>query len=203
MLEQTREIVKRFNNIYGEVLVEPKIMLPSNHACLRLPGIDGKAKMSKSLGNCIYLSDSAKDMQQKVKSMYTDPGHLRVEDPGKVEGNTVFTYLDAFSTNDDFAEFWPEYQNLDELKDHYRRGGLGDMKCKKFLIKVLDKYLEPIRQRRHEFEKDIPEVFNLLKKGSDAAREVAAQTLNDVRQAMKINYFDDIDLIKQQSEKYK
>ena len=203
MLEQTREIVKRFNNIYGEVLVEPKIMLPSNHACLRLPGIDGKAKMSKSLGNCIYLSDSAKDMQQNVKSMYTDPGHLRVEDPGKVEGNTVFTYLDAFSTNDDFAEFWPEYQNLDELKDHYRRGGLGDMKCKKFLIKVLDKYLEPIRQRRHEFEKDIPEVFNLLKKGSDAAREVAAQTLNDVRQAMKINYFDDIDLIKQQSEKYK
>ena len=203
MLEQTREIVKRFNNIYGEVLVEPKIMLPSNHACLRLPGIDGKAKMSKSLGNCIYLSDSAKDMQQKVKSMYTDPGHLRVEDPGKVEGNTVFTYLDAFSSNDDFAEFWPEYQNLDELKDHYRRGGLGDMKCKKFLIKVLDKYLEPIRQRRHEFEKDIPEVFNLLKKGSDAAREVAAQTLNDVRQAMKINYFDDIDLIKQQSEKYK
>ena len=203
MLEQTREIVKRFNNIYGEVLVEPKIMLPSNHACLRLPGIDGKAKMSKSLGNCIYLSNSAKDMQQKVKSMYTDPGHLRVEDPGKVEGNTVFTYLDAFSTNDDFAEFWPEYQNLDELKDHYRRGGLGDMKCKKFLIKVLDKYLEPIRQRRHEFEKDIPEVFNLLKKGSDAAREVAAQTLNDVRQAMKINYFDDIDLIKQQSEKYK
>lgn len=203
MLEQTREIVKRFNNIYGEVLVEPKIMLPSNHACLRLPGIDGKAKMSKSLGNCIYLSDSAKDMQQKVKSMYTDPGHLRVEDPGKVEGNTVFTYLDAFISNDDFAEFWPEYQNLDELKDHYRRGGLGDMKCKKFLIKVLDKYLEPIRQRRHEFEKDIPEVFNLLKKGSDAAREVAAQTLNDVRQAMKINYFDDIDLIKQQSEKYK
>lgn len=203
MLEQTREIVKRFNNIYGEVLVEPKIMLPSNHACLRLPGIDGKAKMSKSLGNCIYLSDSAEDMQQKVKSMYTDPGHLRVEDPGKVEGNTVFTYLDAFSTNDDFAEFWPEYQNLDELKDHYRRGGLGDMKCKKFLIKVLDKYLDPIRQRRHEFEKDIPEVFNLLKKGSDAAREVAAQTLNDVRQAMKINYFDDIDLIKQQSEKYK
>ena len=203
MLEQTREIVKRFNNIYGEVLVEPKIMLPSNHACLRLPGIDGKAKMSKSLGNCIYLSDSAKDMQQKVKSMYTDPGHLRVEDPGKVEGNTVFTYLDAFSTNDDFAEFWPEYQNLDELKDHYRRGGLGDMKCKKFLIKVLDKYLEPIRQRRHEFEKDIPEVFNLLKKGSDAAREVAAQTLNDVRQAMKINYFDDAALIKAQSAKYK
>ena len=203
MLEQTREIVKRFNNIYGEVLVEPKIMLPSNHACLRLPGIDGKAKMSKSLGNCIYLSDSAKDMQQKVKSMYTDPGHLRVEDPGKVEGNTDFTYIDAFSTNDHFAEYWPEYQNLDELKDHYRRGGLGDMKCKKFLIKVLDKYLDPIRQRRHEFEKDIPEVFNLLKKGSDAAREVAAQTLNDVRQAMKIDYFDDIDLIKQQSEKYK
>ncbi|MGN1376474.1 MAG: tryptophan--tRNA ligase [Prevotella sp.] len=203
MLEQTREIVKRFNNIYGDILVEPKIMLPSNQACLRLPGTDGKAKMSKSLGNCIYLSDSAKDVQQKVKSMYTDPGHLRVEDPGKIEGNTVFTYLDAFSTNDDFAEFWPEYKNLDELKGHYRHGGLGDMKCKKFLINVLDKQLEPIRQRRHEFEKDIPEVFNLLKKGSEAARDVAVQTLHDVREVMKINYFDDMELIKQQAEKYK
>lgn len=203
MLEQTREIVKRFNNIYGEVLVEPKIMLPTNQACLRLPGTDGKAKMSKSLGNCIYLSDSSKEMQQKVKSMYTDPGHLRVEDPGKVEGNTVFTYLDAFCNDDDFAEFWPEYKNLDEVKDHYRRGGLGDMKCKKFLIKVLDKRLEPIRQRRHEFEQDIPEVYNILKRGSETAREVAAQTLHEVRDAMKINYFDDMDLIRQQADKYR
>lgn len=202
MLEQTREIVKRFNYIYGDVLVEPKIMLPTNQACLRLPGTDGKAKMSKSLGNCIYLSDTAKDMQQKVKGMYTDPGHIKVEDPGKVEGNTVFTYLDAFSTDADFADFWPEYKNLDELKDHYRRGGLGDMKCKKFLINVLDRLLEPIRQRRHEFEKDIPEVYNILRKGTEQAREVAAQTLHDVREAMKINYFDDLDLIKEQAAKY-
>ncbi|MEE1092576.1 MAG: tryptophan--tRNA ligase [Prevotella sp.] len=202
MLEQTREIVKRFNYIYGDVLVEPKIMLPTNQACLRLPGTDGKAKMSKSLGNCIYLSDTAKDMQQKVKGMYTDPGHIKVEDPGKVEGNTVFTYLDAFSTDADFADFWPEYKNLDELKDHYRRGGLGDMKCKKFLINVLDRQLEPIRQRRHEFEKDIPEVYNILRKGTEQAREVAAQTLHDVREAMKINYFDDLELIKEQAAKY-
>ena len=202
MLEQTREIVKRFNYIYGDVLVEPKIMLPTNQACLRLPGTDGKAKMSKSLGNCIYLSDTAKDMQQKVKGMYTDPGHIKVEDPGKVEGNTVFIYLDAFSTDADFADFWPEYKNLDELKDHYRRGGLGDMKCKKFLINVLDRQLEPIRQRRHEFEKDIPEVYNILRKGTEQAREVAAQTLHDVREAMKINYFDDLDLIKEQAAKY-
>lgn len=202
MLEQTREIVKRFNYIYGDVLVEPKIMLPTNQACLRLPGTDGKAKMSKSLGNCIYLSDTAKDMQQKVKGMYTDPGHIKVEDPGKVEGNTVFTYLDAFSTDADFADFWPEYKNLDELKDHYRRGGLGDMKCKKFLINVLDRQLELIRQRRHEFEKDIPEVYNILRKGTEQAREVAAQTLHDVREAMKINYFDDLDLIKEQAAKY-
>ena len=202
MLEQTREIVKRFNYIYGDVLVEPKIMLPANQACLRLPGTDGKAKMSKSLGNCIYLSDASKEMQQKVKSMYTDPGHLRVEDPGKVEGNTVFTYLDAFSTPDDFAEYWPEYKNLEELKDHYRRGGLGDMKCKKFLIKVLDRQLEPIRQRRKEFEQDIPEVYNILKKGSEAAREVAAATLGEVRRAMNINYFDDAKLIQEQAAKY-
>ena len=202
MLEQTREIVKRFNYIYGDVLVEPKIMLPTNQACLRLPGTDGKAKMSKSLGNCIYLSDASKEMQQKVKSMYTDPGHLRVEDPGKVEGNTVFTYLDAFSTPDDFAEYWPEYKNLEELKDHYRRGGLGDMKCKKFLIKVLDRQLEPIRQRRKEFEQDIPEVYNILKKGSEAAREVAAATLDEVRRAMNINYFDDAKLIQEQAAKY-
>ena len=202
MLEQTREIVKRFNYIYGDVLVEPKIMLPTNQACLRLPGTDGKAKMSKSLGNCIYLSDTSKEMQQKVKSMYTDPGHLRVEDPGKVEGNTVFTYLDAFSTPDDFAEYWPEYKSLEELKDHYRRGGLGDMKCKKFLIKVLDRQLEPIRQRRKEFEQDIPEVYNILKKGSETAREVAAATLDEVRRAMNINYFDDAKLIQEQAAKY-
>ena len=203
MLEQCREIVRRFNAIYGEVLVEPQIMLPSNQACLRLPGTDGNAKMSKSLGNCIYLSDTAKEVEQKVKSAYTDPEHLRVEDPGHVEGNVVFTYLDAFSSDDDFAEFWPEYKNLDELKDHYRRGGLGDMKCKKFLTKVLNKQLEPIRIRRHEFEQDIPEVYNILKKGSEVAREVAAQTLHEVREAMKINYFDDPDLIREQAEKYR
>jgi len=203
MLEQTREIVKRFNNTYGEVLVEPKIMLPANQACLRLPGTDGKAKMSKSLGNCIYLSDGPAEVQQKVRSMYTDPGHLRVEDPGKVEGNTVFTYLDAFCSESDFADFWPEYKSLDELKDHYRRGGLGDMKCKKFLIKVLERRLEPIRRRRHEFEQDIPEVYGILKRGSDAAREVAAQTLHDVREAMRINYFDDMSLIREQAERYR
>lgn len=202
MLEQTREIVRRFNSTYGEVLIEPKIMLPTNQVCLRLPGTDGNAKMSKSLGNCIYLSDTAKEVEQKVKSAYTDPTHLRVEDPGHVEGNVVFTYLDAFASDADFAEFWPDYSNMDELKDHYRRGGLGDMKCKKFLIKVLNSRLEPIRLRRKEFEKDIPEVYNILKKGSDAAREVAAQTLHDVREAMKINYFDDLKLIQEQAERY-
>ena len=203
MLEQCREIVRRFNQIYGEVLVEPQIMLPSNKACMRLPGIDGNAKMSKSLGNCIYLSDTAKEVESKVKMAYTDPQHLRVEDPGHVEGNCVFTYLDAFCNDEDFAEFWPEYQCLDELKEHYRKGGLGDMKCKKFLTKVLNKQLEPIRQRRHEFEQDIPEVYNILKRGSEKAREVAAQTLHEVREAMRINYFDDQELIKEQSEKYK
>lgn len=203
MLEQCREIVRRFNQIYGEVLVEPQIMLPSNKACMRLPGIDGNAKMSKSLGNCIYLSDTAKEVEAKVKMAYTDPQHLRVEDPGHVEGNCVFTYLDAFCSDEDFAEFWPEYQCLDELKEHYRNGGLGDMKCKKFLTKVLNKQLEPIRQRRHEFEQDIPEVYNILKRGSEKAREVAAQTLHEVREAMRINYFDDQELIKEQSEKYK
>ena len=197
MLEQCREIVRRFNATYGEVLVEPQIMLPSNKACLRLPGTDGNAKMSKSLGNCIYLSDTAKEVEQKIKSAYTDPQHLRVEDPGHVEGNVVFTYLDAFSNDDDFAEFWPDY------KDHYQRGGLGDVKCKKFLMKVLNKQLEPIRQRRHEFEQDIPEVYRILKKGSEDAREVAAQTLHEVREAMKINYFDDLSLIQAQAEKYK
>lgn len=203
MLEQCREIVRRFNQIYGEVLVEPQIMLPSNKACMRLPGIDGNAKMSKSLGNCIYLSDTAKEVEAKVKMAYTDPQHLRVEDPGHVEGNCVFTYLDAFCNDEDFAEFWPEYQCLDELKEHYRKGGLGDMKCKKFLTKVLNKQLEPIRQRRHEFEQDIPEVYNILKRGSEKAREAAAQTLHEVREAMRINYFDDQELIKEQSEKYK
>ena len=203
MLEQCREIVRRFNQTYGEVLVEPSIMLPTNKACMRLPGIDGNAKMSKSLGNCIYLSDTAKEVEQKVKMAYTDPQHLRVEDPGHIEGNCVFTYLDAFSSDEDFAEFWPEYKCLDELKDHYRKGGLGDMKCKKFFTKVLNKQLEPIRQRRHEFEQDIPEVYNILKRGSDAAREVAAQTLHEVREAMRINYFDDKELIKAQAEKYK
>ena len=206
MLEQCNEIVRRFNQIYAPVLVEPQIMLPTNQVCMRLPGIDGNAKMSKSLGNCIYLSDEqkeVKEVEKKVKSAYTDPTHLQVEDPGHVEGNVVFTYLDAFATDDDFVQFWPDYKNLDELKDHYRRGGLGDMKCKKFLMKVLNDRLEPIRQRRHEFEKDIPEVYNILKKGSETAREVAAQTLHEVKEAMRINYFDDTALIQEQAEKYR
>jgi tryptophanyl-tRNA synthetase len=203
MLEQCNEIVRRFNQIYAPVLVEPQIMLPTNQVCMRLPGIDGNAKMSKSLGNCIYLSDDQKEVEKKVKSAYTDPTHLQVEDPGHVEGNVVFTYLDAFATDDDFVQFWPDYKNLDELKDHYRRGGLGDMKCKKFLMKVLNDRLEPIRQCRHEFEKDIPEVYNILKKGSETAREVAAQTLHEVKEAMRINYFDDTALIQEQAEKYR
>ena len=203
MLEQCNEIVRRFNQIYAPVLVEPQIMLPTNQVCMRLPGIDGNAKMSKSLGNCIYLSDDQKEVEKKVKSAYTDPTHLQVEDPGHVEGNVVFTYLDAFATDDDFVQFWPDYKDLDELKDHYRRGGLGDMKCKKFLMKVLNDRLEPIRQRRHDFEKDIPEVYNILKKGSETAREVAAQTLHEVKEAMRINYFDDTALIQEQAEKYR
>jgi len=203
MLEQCREIVRRFNQTYGEVLVEPQIMLPENAACLRLPGLDGNAKMSKSLGNCIYLSDTAKEVETKVKTAYTDPSHLHVEDPGHVEGNVVFTYMDAFVKDDDFAAFWPEYHNLDELKDHYRRGGLGDMKCKKFLTRVLNSRLEPIRARRHEFEQDIPEVYRILQKGSEAAREVAAKTLAEVKAAMRINYFDDAALIREQAERYK
>ena len=203
MLEVTRELVRRFNQTYAEVLVEPNIMLPENATARRLPGTDGKEKMSKSLGNCIYLSDSADEVWQKVRSMYTDPAHLRVDDPGKVEGNAVFTYLDAFSSDDDFAEFWPEYKNLDELKDHYTRGGLGDMKCKKFLNQVINKMLEPIRVRRHEYEQDIPEIFNILRRGTDAAREVAAQTMSEVREAMRINYFDDAELIRQQAELFK
>ena len=202
MLEQAREIVRKINSIYGETLVEPDILLPDNKACLRLPGIDGKAKMSKSLGNCIYLSDTPEEVKRKVMSMYTDPDHIRVEDPGKIEGNCVFTYLDAFSSEEDFKEFLPDYNNLDELKDHYRRGGLGDVKVKKFLNNVLQKQLEPIRKKRHEYEKDIPGVYEILRKGTEAAYEVAQQTLNEVKASMKINYFDDAQLIKVQSEKY-
>lgn len=202
MLEQATEIVRRFNHIYGDTLVEPNILLPQNAVCCRLPGTDGKAKMSKSLGNCIYLSDTAKDVEKKVKSMYTDPTHLRVEDPGHIEGNTVFTYLDAFSKPEHFAAYWSEYQNLDEVKAHYQRGGLGDMKVKKFLNKILQEELEPIRQRRAEFEKDIPAVYEMLKKGCEEARAVAAQTLSDVRRAMKINYFDDAELIAEQAKKF-
>lgn len=202
MIEQTQEIVHKFNSIYGETLVEPKILLPQNDACLRLPGTDGKAKMSKSLGNCIYLSDDEETIKKKVMSMYTDPDHIKVSDPGKIEGNTVFTYLDAFSKEEDFGLFLPEYNNLDELKDHYKRGGLGDVKVKKFLLNVLNKELEPIRNRRHEYEKDIPYVYEILKQGTKNAYDVAEQTLSEVKAAMKINYFDDVQLINAQSEKY-
>ena len=203
MIEVARELARRFTQMYGDVLVEPNIMLPENATARRLPGTDGKEKMSKSLGNCIYLSDSADDVWQKVRSMYTDPNHINVSDPGTVEGNAVFTYLDAFSTDADFANFWPEYQNLDELKDHYRRGGLGDMKCKKFLNTVINNMLEPMRQRRHELEQDIPAIFDILRKGSEQAREVAAQTMSEVRHAMRIDYFDDIALQQQLSEKFR
>lgn len=202
MLEQAREIVRKFNAVYGETLIEPQILLPDNKACFRLPGTDGKAKMSKSLGNCIYLSDTPEDVKKKVMSMYTDPDHIRVEDPGKIEGNCVFTYLDAFSTEEDFKEFLPDYKNLDELKEHYQCGGLGDVKVKKFLNNVLQKQLEPIRQRRHEYEKDILEVYHILQEGTKVAFAEAQQTLNEVKAAMKINYFDDAELIKVQSEKY-
>lgn len=200
MLEQAREIVRRFNSTYGEVLVEPSILLPNNSACLRLPGTDGKAKMSKSLGNCIYLSDSAQDIKKRVMSMFTDPDHLRIEDSGKVEGNTVFTYLDAFCKDEDFAKYLPEYNNLEEVKAHYRRGGLGDVKVKKFLNAILQEELEPIRERRKQFEQDIPGVYQMLKRGSEIARETAAATLEDVRKAMRINYFDDMELIQSQAE---
>jgi tryptophanyl-tRNA synthetase len=203
MVEQTREIVHKFNSIYGPVLVEPEILLPTNSACKRLPGTDGKAKMSKSLGNCIYLSDNSADLRKKVMSMYTDPNHIRIEDPGAIEGNCVFTYLDAFSCNEHFAEFLPEYSSLDELKAHYQRGGLGDVKVKKFLYAVLEQMLEPIRQRRKEYEQDIEGVYEILKKGCDVARAEAAETLDMVRRAMKINYFEDAELIRQQSEMYR
>ncbi|MGN0034189.1 MAG: tryptophan--tRNA ligase [Coriobacteriales bacterium] len=202
MLEQTNEIVRRFNAIYGDTLIEPKILLPDNEACMRLPGTDGKAKMSKSLGNCIYLSDSPEDVSTKVRGMYTDPGHLKVSDPGKIEGNTVFAYLDAFSTDEHFAEFLPDYAGLDELKAHYQRGGLGDVKVKKFLDKVLESVLEPIRARRREYEKDIAGVYEMLDRGSATARETAAETLADVKRAMKIDYFADSDLIAEQARRY-
>ena len=200
MIEQTKEIVHKFNSIYGETLTDPNILLPDNKVCMRLPGIDGKAKMSKSLNNCIYLSDTEEEVRQKIMSMFTDPGHLRVQDPGKVEGNPVFIYLEAFSNEDQFARYLPEYQNIQEMEDHYARGGLGDVKVKKFLNNVMQEELEPIRKRRKEFEKDIPEIYNILKKGSDVAE--AANTLSNVKRAMKINYFEDNALIQEQAERF-
>ena len=202
MLEQTNEIVRRFNNIYGPTLVEPKILLPDNAACLRLPGTDGKAKMSKSLGNCIYLSDTQKELKKKVNSMYTAPEHIHIEQPGHIEGNTVFTYLDAFCLDSDFEKFLPEYKNLDELKAHYTRGGLGDGTCKKFLFNVLNDRLEPIRQRRKQYEQDIPGVYDILRRGTEEARKVGAKTLAEVRHAMRIDYFDDQELIAEQSRRF-
>lgn len=202
MIEQTREIVRKFNSVYGETLVEPDIMLPDNAVCLRLPGTDGKAKMSKSLNNCIYLSDTPEEVRKKIMSMYTDPDHVRVEDPGKVEGNTVFTYLDAFSRPEHFGRYLPDYATLDELKDHYKRGGLGDVKVKKFLNAVLQEELEPIRKRRAEYEKDIAGVYRILKEGCQKAQEAAAATMADVRAAMKINYFDDMELINEQVKRF-
>ena len=202
MLEQAREIVRRFNHIYGETLVEPEILLPDNAACLRLPGTDGKAKMSKSLGNCIYLSDEADDVQKKVMRMFTDPDHLRVQDPGKIEGNTVFTYLDAFSRPEHFERYLPDYPNLAELKAHYQRGGLGDVKVKRFLNAIMQEELEPIRNRRREFQKDIPAIYDMLKEGCEKARAAAADTLSDVKKSMKINYFDDAELIAEQAKRF-
>ena len=202
MLEQAREIVNKFNTIYGETLVEPQILLPDNKACLRLPGTDGKAKMSKSLGNCIYLADTEEDVRKKVMSMYTDPNHLKVEDPGQVEGNTVFTYLDAFCKDEQFAKFLPDYASLDELKAHYRRGGLGDVKVKKFLNNVMQKELAPIRERRKYWEKNIPEVYDILKRGSEEAQKAAAETLKEVKASMRINYFEDGALINDTMKKY-
>ena len=201
MLEQCREIVRRFNHIYGNTLVEPEIMLPDNQACMRLPGTDGKAKMSKSLGNCIYLSDSEKELKKKVNSMFTDPQHLTIDSPGHLEGNTVFTYLDAFSTDNDFERFLPEYKNLDQLKEHYCHGGLGDGTCKKLLFNILNDRLKPIRERRLELQKDIPAVYEILRKGCEDARETAAKTMDEVRKAMKINYFDDTELIAEQAKR--
>ena len=202
MIEQTREIVRKFNSIYDEVLVEPEALLPENEACCRLPGTDGGQKMSKSLGNCIYLADTEADVKKKIMSMYTDPTHIQISDPGHVEGNTVFTYLDAFSKPEHFEEYLPEYANLQELKDHYTRGGLGDVKIKKFLNNIMQEELSPIRARRAEYEKDIPAVYEILRKGSETAREAAAQTMAEVKRAMRINYFEDAELIKSQSQKY-
>ena len=202
MIEQCREIVRKFNSVYGETLVEPEALVPKNEVCSRLPGIDGKAKMSKSLGNCIYLSDSADEVRTKIMSMFTDPNHLKVSDPGSLEGNTVFTYLDAFCKDAQFERYLPEYANLDELKAHYQRGGLGDVKVKKFLNNVMQEELEPIRNRRKELQKQIPEIYEILKKGSEVAREEAAKTMSEVKAAMKINYFDDAALIAGQADKY-
>ncbi len=203
MVEQTQEIVQRFNYVYGETLVTPHILLPDNKACLRLPGVDGQAKMSKSLGNCIYLSDSAETVKELVmKKMYTDPLHINVSDPGHIEGNVAFTFLDAFCKDEHFERYLPDYANLDELKEHYTKGGLGDVKVKKLLINVLNEELDPIRARRHELEKDIPYIYEVLKKGSENAREVAAKTLDEVKAAMRINYFDDAELIRAQQAKY-
>ena len=203
MLEQTNEIVRKFNAIYGQTLIEPQILLPDNRACLRLPGTDGKAKMSKSLGNCIYLSDSADQVRQKVMGMYTDPGHIKVSDPGKIEGNTVFTYLDAFCKPEDFQKYLPEYTNLDELKAHYQKGGLGDVKVKRFLEAILQEELEPIRLRRKELEQDIEGIYRILEQGCEVARQAAARTLGEVRAAMKINYFSDRELIAEQAKRYR
>ena len=202
MLEQTKEIVRKFNAVYGETLVEPEILLPKNEACLRLPGTDGKAKMSKSLGNCIYLADDPKTVEAKIKDMYTDPEHIRVSDPGHLEGNTVFTYLDAFSRQEHFERYLPDYANLDELKAHYQRGGLGDVKIKKFLTNIMQEELEPIRKRRKEYEKDIAAVYDILRAGSERAREKAADTLASVKHAMRIDYFEDKALLQKQTERY-
>lgn len=202
MLEQTREIVHKFNSVYGETLVLPEILLPDNKACLRLPGTDGKAKMSKSLGNCIYLSDTEEDVRKKIMSMFTDPNHLRVDDPGQVEGNPVFIYLDAFCKDEHFAKYLPEYENLDALKAHYTRGGLGDVKVKKFLNNVMQDFLAPIRERRAEYAKDIPAIYKMLERGSQIAQKKAAQTLAEMKDAMKINYFADSALIEEQAKKY-
>lgn len=203
MIEQTKEIVHKFNAVYGETLVDPQILLPENQACLRLPGTDGKAKMSKSLGNCIYLSEPEAEIKKKVMSMFTDPNHIRIEDPGNLEGNTVFTYLDAFSSDGHFAEYLPEYSCLQELKDHYTRGGLGDVKVKKFLNNVMQEELSPIRKRRKEYENRIEDVYEMLRKGSETAKEEAAKTLAEVKAAMKINYFDTMEFLKEQREKFK
>lgn len=202
MIEQTREIVRKFNSVYDEVLVEPEALIPESEVCCRLPGTDGKAKMSKSLNNCIYLSDTAEEVQKKIMGMFTDPNHLKVSDPGCVEGNAVFTYLDAFCRDDHFEKFWPEYANLDALKDHYRRGGLGDVKVKRFLNNIMQEELEPIRGRRKELEQHIPEIYEILRKGSMEAAKVAAQTLEEVKRAMKINYFEDAQLIAEQAKRF-